>query len=102
MRKCESCGQQHSAKRLYLCERCYSKNRYHTNPEYRKANLEATRKWQKAHPERNREINNKAVKAWTERNKEQVKEYNRQKYQKNKEYYKEYARKKYLCKKNNQ
>lgn len=84
---CTVCGKKHTTTYKDYCLACYSRKRYAENDDYRKKHLIATINWQKAHPERNREIVNKAVKAWNERNKEKLKEINH---------------KKYLCRKKNQ
>ncbi len=84
MRICESCGKKHSDHRLHLCEACYSKKRYHSNPEAKRKHLTACRRWQDNHPDEFRKIVNKAVRKWQEKNKEKINKYRREKYLKEK------------------
>lgn len=51
-----------------LCMVCFGKERYRSNPEYRKKHAVATRGWQKRHPERVKKMTKKAVKKYMQKN----------------------------------
>jgi DNA-binding XRE family transcriptional regulator len=70
---CEVCGQPRSHHNI-LCDRCYSKKRYHTNPEAREKIKLATKKWVANNYEHNKEVVNRNVRAWQKKYPERAKE----------------------------